>query len=322
MPFPEQQKKQTKAKRISTVNIADTKSINIMPHVLFSCDMMCIQHLNYVHWLEKEDDMELEKLDIILNPHSCLEIHCHFLLNGLHHVLTYPSWFHMALNYTMHQCGLSLLRQADNIYHYEMKKAFMTPPLSYLMDQQVPYGSLDRIDLVFDWTTNKPKEFQTVWKRERLSSDLFVRYMQDALYQLVIRKTCYQYPLIFSNHYVKKLSSIMSYLPHIAHSFQKIYTTSKSTMSVNNHDFAHTLGDKLKTIKMNTDVMNPYNEEEEEKITTHLVLGMYHTIKTAHKMRTCPTQKVVIDPPNAMCTVAKLWSTTACTSSLAHTQRP
>ena len=30
--------------------------------------------------------------------------------------------------------------------------------------------------------------------------------------------------------------------------------------------------------------MNPYNEEEEEKITTHLVLGMYHTIKTAHKM--------------------------------------
>ncbi|KAI8373765.1 hypothetical protein BD560DRAFT_394316 [Blakeslea trispora] len=306
--------KLTKVKRTTTINLSDTKSTQIMPHLLFSSDMMCVQHLAYL--TDKTDEIELNKLDVILNAHSCLEVHCYFLLNGLDHILTWPSWFHTALHDSMHQCGLRLVKQTDHVYYFEMEKAFITPPLSYLMDQQVPYGTLERIDLIIDWNTTKPKEFQTIWKRELFQVDLLIRYMQEALYQLIIRKTCYQYPLIFSNHYVKKLSNMMSYLPPIAHALQKIYTTSKSTMSVNNHDFTMTFMDKLQTIKRNTEVMKPIEKDE---MTTDLILGMYHAIRTVHKVKACPTQKVVIDPPNAMCTVARLWSTTACTSSLRET---
>ncbi|KAI8054976.1 uncharacterized protein B0P05DRAFT_291580 [Gilbertella persicaria] len=255
----------------------------MMPHLAFTCDVTCIQHLSYT-LADQYELIELDKLDVILNT-RLLEIRCIFMLNGLDHLLDSPAWIQQPLNEVMSKCGLSLFNtDSPHIFYYEMKTAFITTPLSYVLDQQAPHGILERFDIIFDYSTNKPKEFQAVWNR-KIQTDFMIKYVYDGLNTILVKKTCCAYPFIFSHAYVKKLSNIMSFLPLIAQSLQKSYLTSKATMSVDNHAFSQGFLEKLKTIQTNTAIMNPSTDQDiqEDNISTYLTLGMYHAIKMAHK---------------------------------------
>jgi hypothetical protein len=78
----------------------------------------------------------------------------------------------------------------------------------------------------------------------------------------------------------------MAYLPYISQSLQKMYTTSKATMSISNHEFSESIMDSIKTIQQNTRVMNPEEISDEltpQAMTTAITLGMYHSVKNANK---------------------------------------
>ncbi|KAI7907973.1 uncharacterized protein BX663DRAFT_492593 [Cokeromyces recurvatus] len=280
--------RQVKTTKSIEMLIPESKSNSLLPTVLFACQVTCIHYLSYYVYLkEEEPSVDMNKLDIILASNGSIHIQCSFLLNGLENVLEYPLWFQTPLNKVMADCGF-IHNQTENdgyCLHYKIKKAFVTTPLSYLLDKKAPYGTLDKIEIIFDWIPTQSKEFQSTWKR-KFNLDLIGHYIEQAFTNIIIKKTSYMYPLIFSNYYTKKITGNMSYLPNIAQSLYKIYITSRSTMSVNNHDFSESILQKLKVIKKNTMIMNPYDHDDEEDIgdnmiPTYLILGMYYSIKNA-----------------------------------------
>jgi hypothetical protein len=205
-------------------------------------------------------------------------------------------------------CGFAPSTQDDNqeFFRYTIKKAFVTTPLSYLLiDQSVSYGVLYRLDLIFNWSTvNKSKEFQSIWKRTLLQDPQMKIYMAYLLQTILFRKTCHLYPLIFSNTYVKRLSQTVAYIPHIAHSLQKVLTTSKATMSVDNHAFSERFEQELKVMKKNTQIMIQKNESVRDTLT----LGMYHSVKQSQQLKPPQNTQNAPDPPNALWAVSLLWS--------------
>ncbi|KAI8992005.1 hypothetical protein BDF20DRAFT_847712 [Mycotypha africana] len=175
-------------------------------------------------------------------------------MNGLNNILEYPDWITDNLAKLMENCGFSLVEKnsSDVEQHlqqtsiFKIGKAFVTTPLSYILDRQAPHAVLNKLEIVFDFGSNgQSKEFVTNWKR-KFHVDTISEYMEYALNLILLKKTFYMYPLIFSSFYAKKLSQTSAYLPHIAQSLQKIYITSKSTMSVSNHEFSESMLQKLK----------------------------------------------------------------------------
>lgn len=193
----------------------------------------------------------------------------------------------------------------QDLFSYTIKKAFVTTPLSYLLvDQSASHAVLDRLDLIFNWPMlNKCKEFQSAWKRKLLHHSQMNAYMTH-LIETILRKTCYLYPLIFNNAYVKRLSQTVAYVPHIAHSLQKVLTTSKATMSVDNHAFSQDFEQKLKVIEKNTQVM----VQQHDSVRDTLTLGMYYSVRHATQPKGPPSAQTITGPPNALCTISLLWS--------------
>lgn len=344
--IPTPSKEQTK----SNINsIKSTKQVNISisgprnPNILstlFSCEATCIHYLTYK--LQNKQDsyrqFDLDKLDVVLNPTGILNIKCIFLLNGLENSLEHPPWLQVVLNVVMRKCGFKpsdkpSLNDENPLYCFEVKKAFVTTPISYVLDKQAPHGTLDTFEVVFNITSSKLKEFQANWKR-RLTLEIMSDYLEEALTEVLIKKTCYLYPLIFNSTYAKKLTQSLPYLPQIAQSLQKIYITSRSTMSVTNHAFSESIEQKMDIIKKNIDIMSPCKPNQEatsiattttpqdrlnaitqnDSISEYLTLGMYYSLKAANKPAKTNSNASTFDPPNALCSIARLWSVTCSTS--------
>ncbi|KAL7328718.1 hypothetical protein PS15p_206947 [Mucor circinelloides] len=338
--IPTPSKKPIKSKIVSiksvkqvNVSIPETKSIHVLPTV-FSCEAACINHLEYK--LQNRDEsyrqFDLDKLDIVLNPTGVLKMQCTFLLNGLEGSLDHPSWFHVILNKVMQKCRFkpsSKPSEEKGQYCYQVEKAFVTTPISYVLDKQAPYGTLDTVEVLLSFSSPKLKEFQSNWKR-KLTLEIMSDYLEDVLTSLLIKKTCHLYPLIFSSAYAKRLTQSLSYLPHIAKSLQQIYVTSRSTMSVTNHAFSESIERKLDMIHKNVNIMRPFKMEEEpttataqdqikaitqnDTISEQLTLGMYYSLRNDSKAARPNAHTTAIDPPNALCSIARLWSMTCSTS--------
>lgn len=88
-------------------------------------------------------------------------------------------------------------------FQFAVQKAFMTTPISYLLEKQAPHGVLEKFTLHLDWCTSKgSKEFQLVWKRG-FQREAITRYAEDALFEVLVRRVFHHYPLIFSNYHVR-----------------------------------------------------------------------------------------------------------------------
>ncbi|KAI9483292.1 MAG: hypothetical protein EXX96DRAFT_536648 [Benjaminiella poitrasii] len=139
--------------------IPESKSSNLFSSLSFSCQVTCTHYLNYRLYIEEDihySFADLNKLDIILGSNGSLDIQCSFLLNGLDNVLEYPTWFQRPLNKVMADCGFindDITEDSKGCLHYKIKKAFVTTPLSYLLDKEAPYGTLGKIEITFDWIT-------------------------------------------------------------------------------------------------------------------------------------------------------------------------
>ncbi|KAL9549254.1 hypothetical protein MBANPS3_005293 [Mucor bainieri] len=317
------------------VSVPESKSMNIMT-TAFSCEATCLHHLTYKLQHRDEDyrQFDLDKLDIVLNPSGILNIQCTLLLNGLEGSLDYPSWLHVIFDNVMQKCrfkSASKQNGENGHYRYQVEKAFVTTPISYVLDKQAPYGTLDTVEVLLDFSSPKTKEFHANWKR-KLTLDIMSEYMEEVLTMLLIKKTCHLYPLIFSSAYAKRLTQSLSYLPHIARSLQQIYVTSRSTMSVTNHSFSESIEQKMDMIQKNVDIMRPFKTEEEptssatedkmkaitqnDTISEQLTLGMYYSLRNDSKAKPKPNLGTTgIDPPNALCSIARLWSVTCSTGS-------
>ncbi|KAG2194624.1 hypothetical protein INT46_000086 [Mucor plumbeus] len=327
-----------KATKQVNISIPGSRNANILP-TLFSCEATCIHYLTYKLQNEQQNykQFDLDKLDVVLNSTGVLDIKCIFLLNGLKDSLEYPSWLQLILNAVMRKCGFkpsdkSSPNEENTLYCFEVKKAFVTTPISYVLDKQAPHGTLDTFEVVFNITSSRLKEFQANWKK-RLTLEIMSDYLEEALTEVLIKRTCYLYPLIFNSTYAKKLTQSLSYLPQIAQSLQKIYITSRSTMSVTNHAFSESIEQKMDIIKKNVDIMRPYKPNQEatsaatntpqnrlkaitqnDSISEYLILGMYYSLKTANKPAKTSLSVSTFDPPNALCSIARLWSITCSTS--------
>jgi hypothetical protein len=327
-----------KATKQVNISIPGSRNANILP-TLFSCEATCIHYLTYKLQNEQQNyrQFDLDKLDVVLNPTGVLDIKCVFLLNGLEDSLEYPSWLQLILSAVMRKCGFkpsdkSSPNEENTLYCFEVKKAFVTTPISYVLDKQAPHGTLDTFEVVFNITSSRLKEFQANWKK-RLTLEIMSDYLEEALTEVLIKRTCYLYPLIFNSTYAKKLTQSLSYLPQIAQSLQKIYITSRSTMSVTNHAFSESIEQKVDIIKKNVDIMRPYKPNQEatsaatntpqnrlkaitqnDSISEYLTLGMYYSLKTANKPAKTSLSVSTFDPPNALCSIARLWSITCSTS--------
>jgi hypothetical protein len=211
----------------------------------------------------------------------------------------------------MESCGFTPSTTTTNkdnqeLFRYTIRKAFVTAPVSYLLvHQSASHGVLYQLDLIFNWSAhNKSKEFQSAWKRKLLNHPEMTTYMTYLLQTILFKKTCYLYPLVFNNAYAKRLSQTVAYVPHIANSLQKVLTTSKATMSVNNHAFSENFEQKLKTIEKNTQVLAQQNESVRDTLT----LGLYHSVKQATQPKAAQNAQTAPDPPNALWTVSLLCS--------------
>lgn len=313
------------------VSVPETKSTHIMT-TAFSCEATCLHHLTYKLQHQDEDyrQFDVDKLDIVLGPSGALDIRCTLLLNGLEGSLDYPSWFQAIFNNAMQKCRFKPANKENEekgLYRYQVEKAFVTTPISYVLDTQAPYGTLDTLEVLLDFSSPKAKEFHANWKR-KLTFESMSDYMEDVLTMLLIKKTCHLYPLIFSSAYAKRLTQSLSYLPHIARSLQQIYVTSRSTMSVTNHAFSESIEQKLDIIQKNVAIMRPLKTNKEltvtkdrikpitqnDAISEHLTLGMYYSLRNDSKAAKPNAHATTIDPPNALCSVARLWSVTCSTS--------
>lgn len=284
----------------------------------FSCEATCLHHLTYKLQHQDEDyrQFDVDKLDIVLGPSGALDIRCTLLLNGLEGSLDYPSWFQAIFNNAMQKCRFKPANKENEekgLYRYQVEKAFVTTPISYVLDTQAPYGTLDTLEVLLDFSSPKAKEFHANWKR-KLTFESMSDYMEDVLTMLLIKKTCHLYPLIFSSAYAKRLTQSLSYLPHIARSLQQIYVTSRSTMSVTNHAFSESIEQKLDIIQKNVAIMRPLKTNKEltvtkdrikpitqnDAISEHLTLGMYYSLRNDSKAAKPNAHATTIDPPNAL----------------------
>ncbi|GAN08081.1 hypothetical protein MAM1_0188c07588 [Mucor ambiguus] len=315
------------------VSISESKSTNIIA-TAFSCEATCLHQLTYKLQHRDEDyrQFDLDKLDVVLNPSGVLKIQCTILLNGLEGSLDYPSWLQVIFDNVMQKCRFKPANKQNEekgLYHYQVEKAFVTTPISYVLDKQAPYGTLDTLEVLLDFSSPKTKEFHANWKR-KLTLDIMSDYMEEVLIMLLIKKTCHLYPLIFSSAYAKRLTQSLPYLPHIARSLQQIYVTSRSTMSVTNHAFSESIEQKMDMIQKNVDIMHPFKMDEEptstatedkikaitqnDTISEQLTLGMYYSLRNDSKAKP-NAHTTYIDPPNALCSIARLWSVTCSTSN-------
>ncbi|KAL0141463.1 hypothetical protein V8B55DRAFT_1489490 [Mucor lusitanicus] len=320
------------AKQVNA-SMPESKSMNIMT-TAFSCEATCLHHLTYKLQNRDEDyrQFDLDKLDIVLNPSGVLKIQCTLLLNGLEGSLDYPSWFQVIFDNVMQKCRFKSANKQNEEkghYRYQVEKAFVTTPISYVLDRQAPYGTLDTLEVLLDFSSPKTKEFHANWKR-KLTLETMSEYLEDVLTMLLIKKTCHLYPLIFSSAYAKRLTQSLSYLPHIAKSLQQIYVTSRSTMSVTNHAFSESIEQKMDIIQKNVGIMRPFKTDEEptaastedkvkaitknDTISEQLTLGMYYSLRNDSKAKP-NTNATAIDPPNALCSIARLWSVTCSTGT-------
>lgn len=322
-----------KSVKLANASMPESKSMNIMT-TAFSCEATCHHHLIYKLQNRDEDyrQFDLDKLDIVLNPSGVLKVQCTLLLNGLEGSLDYPSWLQVIFDSVMQKCrfkSVSKLNEEMGHYHYQVEKAFVTTPISYVLDKQTPYGTLDTLEVVLDFSSSKAKEFHANWKR-KLTLEIMSEYMEDVLTMLLIKKTCHLYPLIYSNAYAKRLTQSLSYLPHIAKSLQQIYVTSRSTMSFTNHAFSESIEQKIDIIQKNVGIMRPFKTDEEpsatltedkikaitqnDTISEQLTLGMYYSLRNDSKSKP-NSYTTAIDPPNALCSIARLWSVTCSTGT-------
>ncbi|KAK4518604.1 uncharacterized protein ATC70_008823 [Mucor velutinosus] len=323
----------TKSVKHVNVSIPESKSTNIMTTV-FSCEATCLHHLTYRLQNRHKDyrQFELDKLDIVLSPSGVLNIQFTLLLNGLEDSLDYPSWFQVIFDNVMQKCRFKPANKQNEekgLYRYQVEKSFVTTPISYVLDKQASYGTLDTLEFLLDFTSPKAKEFHANWKR-KLTLEIMSDYMEDVLTMLLIKKTCHLYPLIFSSAYAKRLTQSLSYLPHIAKSLQQIYVTSRSTMSVTNHAFSESIEQKMDMIQKNVDIMCPFKINEKpastatedkikaitqnDSISEQLTLGMYYSLRNDSKAKP-NAHTTAIDPPNALCSIARLWSVTCSTGN-------
>jgi hypothetical protein len=44
--------------------------------------------------------------------------------------------------------------QEDGVYQFTIQKAFVNTPLSYVLGCDAPHGILQKMELVFDWSTS------------------------------------------------------------------------------------------------------------------------------------------------------------------------
>ncbi|GAA5814601.1 hypothetical protein MFLAVUS_008100 [Mucor flavus] len=272
---------------------------------MFSCKASCVQFISYgiVSTIDYKS-FDLEKLDVVLGSHSVLPIEIECTLNGLN-VLEYPTWISDPLDLVMSKVNFTRIPSSmtQNVFKYQIKKAFVTTPISYLLQVQAPYGTLDKLYIHIDWSTTASKQFQLNWSinRKELS-----RYVEQLFESILMRKTFHVFPLIFSDAFVKRVVPIASYLPRIAHSLQKIIKTSKDT---SHNDFNDKLFESLDMIKNNTHIMKPVFTPKDD-LVTNLTLGMYHTVS---KTTNTPNRISLLSnrnksSPNALNAVTKIWS--------------
>lgn len=93
-------------------------------------------------------------------------------------------------------------QEEGSSFHYQVQKAFVTTPLSYLLQLQAPHGVLDKLYIHLDWTTTHSKSFQTAWNLES-NQEFMSRYVEEILVTLLGKRTFISYPLIFSDIFVK-----------------------------------------------------------------------------------------------------------------------
>jgi hypothetical protein len=100
-----------------------------------------------------------------------------------------------------------LAGQQKGTFRYIIQKAFVTTPLSYLLEKQAPHGILEKLYISLDWSTANSKEFQLAWTDQKSSNgfkrESMTKYIEDTLLELITRRVFCSYPLVFSVNFVK-----------------------------------------------------------------------------------------------------------------------
>lgn len=108
-------------------------------------------------------------------------------------------------------------QQENQCYQLGVQKAFVTTPLSYLLEKKAPHGVLNKINIHLDFQiTENSKDFLSNWK-DKYEKDGFINYVEEALFEVLLRRVFHHYPLIFSSVQVKVILVIYCY-----HSFLSI----------------------------------------------------------------------------------------------------
>ncbi|KAI7896899.1 uncharacterized protein EV154DRAFT_491171, partial [Mucor mucedo] len=287
----------------------------------FYCQATCHQYMSYELLSSfQHEPFDLNKLDIVLDPNSVLSIRITCTLNGLN-TLKYPSWIEISLNKLMESTDFIKLQSfcKGDLFQYKIDKAFASSPLSYLLQKKAPHGVLKSLHIHLDWITKDSVMFQLAWNHD-FKIESISNYFQEVLSGILTKRIFRHYPLIFSGAFVKRIVPVISHLPQIAQSLQKIIKTSKDTCQ--NNGFNDSLTDKLKMVEKNMGVLRPHtssvvdqDEENKEALLTNLILGLYYTTTKSAKddqIKSIPKTLVVKtrNTPDAVEAVTKIWSVT------------
>ncbi|KAI8890061.1 hypothetical protein K501DRAFT_266433 [Backusella circina FSU 941] len=290
-------------KMISKEFITSSSYVPLNENKDYMCKMNCIQHVEYhLNTGQAFHSHQLELLDIILNSNNAL---------------AYPLWFKECLVNCMEKYGfrlyetLSVANQQQGVYQFNIQRAFVNSPLSYILGSDAPHGVLQKMELVFNWTTANilfiylyllnSGEFQLDWNST--ISDEFAKLLDSKLCKTIFPR----YPLIFSSLYVTRLTGAIAFLPHVSTCLRKIVDISKVYSDTNFHQ---TVNQIIKTASHRTSIMHP--SIHKASTSTELLIGLYHSVKMDNEKK---TKTMGQKPPDAISSVSRIWSVSCSTST-------
>ncbi|KAI8376124.1 uncharacterized protein BYT42DRAFT_573497 [Radiomyces spectabilis] len=215
-------------------------------------------------------------------------------------------WMTVSLIQTMQYCGFKLKnmchsqtdRECQSLIFY-VPKAFITTPLSYLLERSVPQGRLKRLHIYLDWET---KNLQPLRSLMEYPNEELIQYVDNGFSIILCQRMSQMYPLIFSKLYVQRLATSTKYIPTMARSLQRIADIAKTKSAT---DFYADTREMIDAIASRTRMLKPEEDPANPDFFSNTVIGLYCATKNMSTLRQCAKveqkKKPQTHPPEMVC---------------------
>ncbi|ORX53219.1 hypothetical protein DM01DRAFT_1374661 [Hesseltinella vesiculosa] len=258
----------------------------------------CAQRIQYLR-LSQDNASPFDLYDMEALTLSLTHSYCDFKVNGVDHHVP-PAIMDPVLFKVMTDFGFRHRGVVDRCHQFFIQNSLVNTPLSYMVGQALPFGQLLSLWIKINMDTHNilfTCPYDTLLQDIRGLDPRIANCLENALATLLQRLSP-SYPLIFSETYLTKLTSIIRHLPIMARSLHRFLTTAdassafhKETQDLVTHAQQHLI---------------PLLGMTQPDQCTQLTIALYYSAKNTESLR----QHRFTRPkaPNADQVVQQLWS--------------